>query len=335
MRKCLGQVTMGLTLIVTKVAFAFTCTTVTKNTTIQPKTISVQRDLPVGALIAQIESSSIDTFNCSNDVPRLTYQEVGIKGYGTYVTDLDGKRVYKSNIAGIGYAIGVRMVNGCGEGLERWINGTTSPDNPNHRLYCAVNGIFSTQPMKHKAVINFYKTASTTGSGTMSRDWAGSFILRNNQSSWQEESTFGFGAVQVENLSCTLGRTSIEVGMGQVQVGAFKGPGTSPPDDRTKTFSIPLQCAKGTSINLKLDGAVVDAKQGTLKLDASASSATGVAIQVLYDDKPVELGTGFKWQTADTEGTYSIPLKARYLQTGNSIIPGVANGSATFTLTYQ
>ncbi|WP_316658089.1 fimbrial protein [Ralstonia condita] len=313
-----------------KGAFAYTCTTVTTSTTIQPQTLSVQRDLPVGGLIAQVVSDVVTSFKCTNEAPGLTYQEVGIKGFGTYVGDFDGKRVWKTNIDGIGYAVGVGIVNGCGAGLERWVNGT-NVDNPNHRLYCAVNGIFSTQPMQHKALINFYKTESSTGTGKL----IGAFILKNNQSTWQKESQFSIGSVAVEKLSCTLGSAAINVPMGNVPVSTFKGPGTAQPSFRDRAFSIPLTCPKGASINLKLDGTAYDASQGMLKLDSEASSATGVAIQMLYDDKPVELAKNFKWQTTDAEGTYSIPLKARYVQTDSSVTPGVANGSATFTLTYQ
>lgn len=334
MRAWSARLAAGLMLTAAKGAFAYTCTTVTTSTTIQPQTLSVQRDLPVGGLIAQVVSDVVTSFKCTNEAPGLTYQEVGIKGFGTYVGDFDGKRVWKTNIDGIGYAVGVGIVNGCGAGLERWVNGT-NVDNPNHRLYCAVNGIFSTQPMQHKALINFYKTESSTGTGTVSGKLIGAFILKNNQSTWQKESQFSIGSVAVEKLSCTLGSAAINVPMGNVPVSTFKGPGTAQPSFRDRAFSIPLTCPKGASINLKLDGTAYDASQGMLKLDSEASSATGVAIQMLYDDKPVELAKNFKWQTTDAEGTYSIPLKARYVQTDSSVTPGVANGSATFTLTYQ
>ncbi|MDE2201273.1 MAG: type 1 fimbrial protein [Burkholderiaceae bacterium] len=334
MRAWSARLAAGLMLTAAKGALAYTCTTVTTSTTIQPQTLAVQRDLPVGGLIAQVVSDVVTSFKCTNEAPGLTYQEVGFKGFGTYVGDFDGKRVWKTNIDGIGYAVGVGIVNGCGAGLERWVDGT-NPDNPDHRLYCAANGPFKTQPMQHKALINFYKTASSTGTGTVSGKLIGAFILRNNQSAWQTESQFSIGSVAVEKLSCTLGSAAINVPMGNVPVSAFKGPGTAQPSFRDRAFSIPLTCPKGASINLKLDGTAYDASQGMLKLDSEASSATGVAIQVLYDDKPVELAKNFKWQTTDAEGTYSIPLKARYVQTDNSVTPGVANGSATFTLTYQ
>ncbi|CAM2179691.1 major type 1 subunit fimbrin (pilin) [Burkholderia latens] len=337
MRIRCAHVAASLIFISSKGALAFTCKTVTNNTTLPAKTFALQRDLPVGSLIGQIESDIVKTYNCSNESPSLTYQEYGIKAFGSYKATIDNKRVYATNIEGIGYAVGIKTVasSPCGADVERWVNGT-NVDNVNHYIYCAINGMFSIQPLQAKALINLYKTATTTGAGVISGSNIGSFILRNNKNAWMgPESFFSFGKVEVTTLSCTLGSASIDVRMGEVPVGAFKGAGTSPSDVRTKSFSIPLTCAKGTSINLKLDGTAHDATQGMLKVSGDAGSATGVAIQVLYDDQPVKLGTTFKWKTAESEGTYSIPLKARYVQTGNSIVPGVANGAATFTLTYQ
>ena len=118
MRVWCARLAAGLMLTAAKGAFAYTCTTVTTSTAIQPQKLSVQRDLPVGGLIAQVVSDVVTSFKCTNEAPGLTYQEVGIKGYGTYVGDFDGKRVWKTNIDGIGYAIGVGIVNGCGVGLE-------------------------------------------------------------------------------------------------------------------------------------------------------------------------------------------------------------------------
>ena len=328
----------GLMLIPAQGAFAYTCETVTSSTTVQPKDLTIQRDLPVGSVIAEVASDLVSTFKCSNTEPRLPWQEVGIKAYGTHVADFDGKRIYKTNVEGIGYAVGITAGSDdkwekCAN-LTRWVNGSET-DNPNHYMYCSVNGMFSALPRQGKALIRFYKTAQSISAGWVSGRQVGSFILRNNKTLWHTpESTINIGSFKVDVMSCTVSNTLIPVKLGDVPISAFKGPGTSPPS-RTKAFSIPLNCAKDTSINLQLDGAAHDAAQGMLKLDAGSTSATGVAIQLLYDDKPIELAKRFKWQVADADGDYAIPLKARYVQTANSVTTGIANGSATFTLTYQ
>jgi type 1 fimbria pilin len=317
-----------------KSAFAYSCQTVTSDTLLQPKAIAVQRDLPVGSVIAEVVSDVKSTFKCTNSSPYLTYQEVGIKAYGTYVADFDGARVYSTNVSGIGYAVAAIPVGQCA-GKTYFVDGTDT-GNVNHVVYCKVNGMFGIQPMTAKAVVRFYKTAATTGTGSITAKQVGSFILKNDQTTWfRPESTISISSFDVSALSCTLGSAAMNVKMGDVPVGAFKGVGTSPDSSRTKAFDIPLTCSKGASINLKLDGTAYDATKGMLKLDQGTNPAKGVAIQLLYDDKPVELAKSFKWQTASADGTYAIPLKARYVQTDNSITPGAANGSATFTLTYQ
>lgn len=108
MRVWSARLAAGLMLTAAKGALAYTCSTETTSTTIRPKAMAVQRDLPVGSLIAQVESDVVSTFKCSNEAPTLTDQEMGIKAYGSYVADYDGKRVYKTEVEGIGYALGVR-----------------------------------------------------------------------------------------------------------------------------------------------------------------------------------------------------------------------------------
>ncbi|ATG18480.1 fimbrial protein [Ralstonia pickettii] len=334
MRVWCARLTAGLMFIGAKSAFAYSCEAVTTNTVLQPKAIAVQRDLPVGSVIAEVVSDVKSTFKCTNSAPTLTYQEAGVKAFGTYVGDFDGKRVYSTNIPGIGYAVAGTPISQCA-GKTYFVDGIDT-GNVNHVVWCKVNGMFGVQPMTAKAVVRFYKTAATTGTGTITAKQVGSFILKNNQSTWfQPEPKISIASFDVSSLSCTLGSAAINVKMGDVPVGAFKGVGTSPDTTRTKAFDIPLTCSKGASINLKLDGTVYDATKGMLKLDEATNPAKGVAIQLLYDDKPVELAKSFKWQTASEDGTYAIPLKARYVQTDNSITPGAANGSATFTLTYQ
>ncbi|MBF8004430.1 type 1 fimbrial protein [Pseudomonas brenneri] len=88
--------------------------------------------------------------------------------------------------------------------------------------------------------------------------------------------------------------------------------------------------------------AAINASNGVLSLDPSptdsASAASGVGIQIATpNNSPVPFGTnrssGLNLRTS--EGSYSIPLRARYIQTGKQVTPGPANASATFTITYH
>lgn len=98
------------------------------------------------------------------------------------------------------------------------------------------------------------------------------------------------------------------------------------------------------SLQYRIDPArvAINATNGVLALDPGATgnvpAATGVGVQVATSNgTPVPLATnrasGLTLRT--TEGSYSIPLRARYLQTASKVTPGPANASATFTIIYQ
>ncbi|NVZ52572.1 type 1 fimbrial protein [Pseudomonas sp. B6002] len=96
----------------------------------------------------------------------------------------------------------------------------------------------------------------------------------------------------------------------------------------------------GNYANIQIDGnktsSIVDAANGILSL-SSDSTAQGVAIQVLQaNDTPMNLGQPVRLNRI-VSGTTSVPLKARYIQTGDgpTPVPGTANGYASFTVTYR
>lgn len=327
----------GLLALAATDARAYQCVRVTASTVLTPPPVTVQRDLPVGALIgSEVVSGVVATYNCTNSPgASLTYQEFGVNGYGTYVTTIDSRRIYSTNIAGIGYAVGGTSVNNCGS--TGYVDGTQTGDgNVNNRLLCRVNGILRNQPLEAQARIQFYKTAQTTGTGRVSARQVGSFILRYDQQSWSQlASTISIAAFNVARIACTVGNSALSVPMGTVEKRAFSGPGTWPGDASTRSFTIPLNCNAGTRVSLQIDGSAQNAPQGVLNLAGGAGSATGVGIQLLYNNAPLPLSTVISTGTATSEGTYSIPLQARYYQTASDITPGVANASATFTLVYQ
>jgi len=104
----------------------------------------------------------------------------------------------------------------------------------------------------------------------------------------------------------------------------------------------------GTRVNntlqYRIDPArtAINASNGILSLDPStagnAPAATGVGIQVATSNGvalPLASNRNAGLSLRSTESSYSIPLRARYLQTGAKVTPGPANASATFTIIYQ
>ncbi|CAK9883747.1 MAG: Type-1 fimbrial protein, A chain [Candidatus Erwinia impunctatus] len=314
---------------------AYTCERVTPTSVITVPNLTIQRDLPVGSQIgAQYSTGTVSGYNCSNTYPALTAQAMGVKSYGTYVTTINGRRIFSTSVPGIGFAVGVTTVSSC-NGYTGWVNGSNPSIGEENRLACGGNGILAQQITSIGHVV-FYKTAETTGSGTVNARNVGAFIVRNNDSTWiTPESCIQINSFSVTTLACSVNNTVISVPMGDVDKHDFSGVGSSPRSDKTRSFNIPLTCDPGARVNIKIEGDAQNATQGVLNLTSGANKASGVGIQLLYNDAPLTMGTSFFLGTNASQGEYTIPLKARYYQTGATMTPGTANGSATFTMIYQ
>lgn len=339
MKKTLLLLLMALSLALTALsARAGTCSLTTSASVISPPSLIVQRDLPVGSPVGnEVVSGQVQAFNCSNyPGASFTSQEFGVKGWGTYVMSVNGRRIYSTNVAGIGYAVGITSLGNCA-GTSGYVNGTQTGDgNANNFLVCANNGLFPNQPITGQVRVQFYKTAQTTGAGTVNGMKVASLILRNNQQTWSwPESDITITSFNVTTIACSVTNTALSVQMGTVEKRAFSGPGTGPGDSFTRNLTIPLNCNAGTRVNVQIDGSAQDASKGVLNLTSGTGSATGVGIQLLYNNAPLTLSAPVNIGTATSEGTFNIPLQARYYQTGNNITPGTANANATFTVTYQ
>lgn len=143
----------------------------------------------------------------------------------------------------------------------------------------------------------------------------------------------------------------IDVPMGTWEKRVFNGKNSTTP---AQAFNITLNsCIAGTNYpsnsggyfngnfaNIQIDGNktsnIIDAANGILSL-SSDSTAQGVAIQVLSaDNTPMNLGQPVRLNRI-VNGTTSVPLRARYIQTGDgpTPVPGSANGYASFSVTYR
>ncbi|AOZ01287.1 adhesin [Cupriavidus sp. USMAHM13] len=135
--------------------------------------------------------------------------------------------------------------------------------------------------------------------------------------------------------------------MGKATTSELKSVGaTSSP----KSFEVRLQCSggnPGTSTKMYMtltDSANPANETDTLSL-ASGSQAKGFGIQVLrasddtlvsYGPDSAAAGNTNQWKVGSFGNVnVTIPFKARYVRTSSSIVPGTANGTATFTMSYQ
>jgi major type 1 subunit fimbrin (pilin) len=132
------------------------------------------------------------------------------------------------------------------------------------------------------------------------------------------------------------GSRSISVQLGDTREDKFTGIGTTSPN---KTFNINLNCTQPSgTYNVALTfSATADSSKapGVIALASDASAAAGVGIQLLMNGQPVSFGTALDAGVATAGATLTIPMTARYYQTGVAVKPGKANGIATFVVSYK
>ncbi|WP_171820038.1 fimbrial protein [Pseudomonas chlororaphis] len=174
------------------------------------------------------------------------------------------------------------------------------------------------------------------------------------------------GSINIVSRTCST--PDVTVAMGTHQLSEFSGVNSATP---WKDFSIALNncpafhgiysgtgprwLSDGTSNNLdsrtnnllrlRLDPVrtAINPGQGILSLDPSApggaAAASGIGLQVADSHGgalPLATLRPSGITPRATEGaSYSIPLKARYIQTAGSVTAGPANASAVFTINYQ
>lgn len=257
-------------------------------------------------------------------------------------------KVYETGVSGIGVAI--------------WWNGNAFPYSTNHTNGGGLWRIPSNFDISLIKIGNV-SPGTILGSNlpTAQYDWVagggGALTLGR----------FRFtGSIRVVSQTCTT--PNVTVPLGEYKVSDFGGAGRGTP---YKSFFIELQnCPAfyGASASLiNTDSAtgwvetnrtinpnvlrfsltpvngVVDSQRGTIQLSPGtpgAPAATGIGVQLIrtlggFLQFNTDLVSGIT-PTATSGASYSIPMQARYVQTGTATpTPGPANASVMFTINYQ
>ena len=106
--------------------------------------------------------------------------------------------------------------------------------------------------------------------------------------------------------------------------------------DMTDTENLNINCDSGANINVTLNGTqnADSTDPSILALSPGQSFATGVGVQLLYNNQPLVLNNLLNLKTS-TGGQESFPITARYIQIKDTVTPGTANATATLNITYQ
>jgi major type 1 subunit fimbrin (pilin) len=106
------------------------------------------------------------------------------------------------------------------------------------------------------------------------------------------------------------------------------------------TYGIGTATQNRIGLKLSPNTTVINAAQGIFAVQSGTGNATGVGIQLAYGISAsptlADLNAAKNYVMSSTTGTaWNLPLVARYIQTGDTITPGKANATVTYTITYN
>jgi type 1 fimbria pilin len=152
--------------------------------------------------------------------------------------------------------------------------------------------------------------------------------------------TITFQPFDVGVKTCTVTTPSIAVKLPQAH--ADKLPKVDSTTGDTP-FNLGLSCDPGLKVAMTITDVSNPTNLTTTLSLGHDASAKGVGYQILNNGVPIAFGPDsaavgtanqFTIVPLSVQGSYNIPLVARYIRTG-TIVPGSANAYATFTMSYQ
>lgn len=270
--------------------------------------IAVQRDAPVGSVIA---TATTGAYNGGNTIAGCTEAWTFRQELTKWQTlSAQGNGVYNTNVPGVG----IRMTSPSGKVLPYDL-----PINAN--TYVNING----DGIKAELIKTGDITGGTLDTGMLARaSVVNQFYIANVTLN---------GNNTITSESCTVTTPTVNVPMDDHEKSEFSGVGST---TDWVNFDIGLTCDVGARINVRIDAAADPSasSQGVMQLDSGGASGVGIQLHYRPDDATVQYGQErFYWQSV--YGDEIVQLKARYYQTAQTITPGPANATATFTLTYK
>ena len=238
-----------------------------------------------------------------------------------------GNNVYDSGVKGIGFRI-VGVFKTPSETLNMYFGNES-------KLYSWPGdmNVYVTQ----EAYLELVLTSDSIDSGTVDLTGINAKLAFNLQdvSDVNQRWVITINGTTVIKKICYLNDLAISVPLGDIRKTSFNGPGTWPGDNNTRNFNVSLNCDAGARVDLKIDGNAYNAEKGIINISKINSSASGIGVQILYNNTPINLSMPIGLKEVVVDGIYNFTFQARYYQIENTIRPGIANAIATFTLTYH
>ncbi|NGX88726.1 fimbrial protein [Rahnella sp. Lac-M11] len=287
-------------------------TSAKSNSQVSFGTITVQKDLPIGAVIASVRNvvqNHGQIMYCSSS-GSISFKMLYGGGIKTSIS-----HVYATNIPGVGIS-------------SYYYDKSIYYDSPSRDLSMPQKTVF----YLNESIVELVKTGPIS-SGELDSGTVG--VSYGNDAPTNYAISTSLINTRINAVQCSISNPSINVHLDDVLGADLNNVGTTVKD---KNFDIGLQCDASAKINIKLTGVqnTETSTLGVLQLSNAGRDdvAKGVGIQMLYDNTPIELNKNMPLKTS-SGGQETFTFTARYYQTNSTVTTGSANATATLEITYQ
>lgn len=303
------------------------CSTPDMPKMINVATLSVPTTLAVGATIPGSEQTVHVAGNC--DHPYESGMEIisCYYGSGSEIPGLTG--VYDSGVPGVGVA----LMNDKGQRITG--GGKTACDSRSTPVgYVSNDGM---QSFDFNVTLELVKTSEAVQSGTLMQAQTEFGIGVYGNDGIGSPNTISYaGNVNFQNVTCSVLPRNLTVDLGDFPVSSFVSVGTL--SSPAQNFDVTVNCNSTVQPEVKVTSSngYETAFEGVLKLTQQTGMATGVGVQMVFDNNIATFDTYVNTQReAVANETLTIPFQVRYEQVSDVVTPGPANTVATITLAYK
>ncbi|ELQ6148850.1 fimbrial protein [Cronobacter turicensis] len=272
-------------------------------------TVYVQRDTPVGSSVAFTDISYSRMYTC-NDRSYYEYFDPV-----TYTQSSGTPAVFKTNIPGIGIKIEVSNRGGVPQ-----MYGPFSANDYGQGSYWKFN-LIKLSP-------------GAVNGGSLTNGQVGHHYLTTGVN----VAVINLYSTTIVPVLCSITTPNLIFPIGDVLASKFGTSVGTIPSGAQNTQNLGLNCDANANINVTLSGTqnadVSDTSVLALTGQGSSDVASGVGVQLLYNNSPLKLNNRIVLKKS-SGGQETFPLVARYYQTKSTVTTGKANASATLDLTYQ